>query len=127
MSLNQIIKKMAVEAMNAGGAFEFIEGEVYSAPPNIKLKLKNNNKLIIPSQFITVPEHLKRHKRKANISSSNVSESMTAAGDPSHTHNITSITLRDAEIEFTDELKVGERVMVAVVQGGQSFFIIDRF
>jgi hypothetical protein len=125
--MNQIIKKMAIEAINAQGAFEFLEGEVVSSPPNIRLRLKRNSKLVIPSKFIIVPEHLKRHKRRANISSSNVSESMSSAGDPSHTHNITSITLNNAEIEFTDELKVGDRVMVAAIQGGQSFFIIDRF
>lgn len=116
-----------MEAVRAGGPLEFIEAEVYSAPPSIKLKLKGNDKLIIPSAFIRIPEHLTRHKRVANISSSYVSESMTSAGDPSHTHNIRSVSLKNAEIEFIDELKKGDKVMVAAVQGGQSFFIIDRF
>lgn len=127
MSLSQTIKKMAYEAIMAGNPLQFIEGEIHSPPPNIRLKLKNNPKLIIPSEFIRISEHLTRHKRTADISSSSVSGSTTSAGDPTHTHNIQSITLRNAVIEFTDELKKGDKVMVAVIQGGQSFFIIDRF
>lgn len=125
MSMNQTIKKMAVEAIRATGMLELIEAEIYSGSP-VRLKLKGNDKLIIPSDFITVPEHLTRHKSRVNISSAIVSDSMTSNGDPSHTHNIQSIKLTNAEIEFLDELKTGDKVMVAAVQGGQSFFIIDR-
>lgn len=127
MSVAQTIKKMAIEAVNANSPLQFIEGEVYSAPPNIQLRLKNNSKLVIPSEFIHIVEHLTRHKRTVNITSSNVGDLMTSAGDPEHTHNIQSLSLKNAEIEFTDQLKKGDKVMVAAIQGGQSFFIIDKF
>jgi|SRR5690625_3177270 len=127
MSVAQTIKKMAKEAMDASSPLQFIEAEVHSAPPNIQIRLKDNKKLLIPSEFIRISEHLTRHKRTANISSSNISESMTSAGEKSHTHNIQSLTLKNAEIEFVDQLKIGDKVMVAAIQGGQSFFIIDRF
>jgi Protein of unknown function (DUF2577) len=127
MSVAQTIKKMAIEAVNANSPLQFIEGEVYSAPPNIQLRLKNNSKLVIPSEFIHIAEHLTRHKRAVNITSLNVGDLMTSAGDPEHTHNIQSLSLKNAEIEFTDQLKKGDKVMVAAIQGGQSFFIIDKF
>ncbi|MGJ9460126.1 DUF2577 family protein [Oceanobacillus sp. CF4.6] len=127
MSMNQIIKKMAVEAVRSMGTLEFIEAEVHSSPPDIRLKLKGNKKLIIPSSFIIIPEHLTRRVQTVNISSSNISESMTLAGDPSHSHDLQSITMKNVEIEYLDELKKGDKVMVAAIQGGQTFFIIDRF
>jgi hypothetical protein len=127
MGVGQIIKKLAKEAVDSSGPLQFIEAEVHSAPPNIQLRLKENTKLIIPKEFISVSEHLTRHKRIADISSSNIAESMTSAGYTAHTHNITALTMKDAQIEFKDELKKGDRVMVAAIQGGQSFFVIDRF
>lgn len=102
MSIAQTIKKMALESMKASSPLQFIEGEVQSSPPNVQLRLKNNPKLIIPADFIIVPEHLTRHTRTAMIDGSHVN------------------------VSFTDGLKAGDKVMVAAVQGGQSFFIIDR-
>ncbi len=106
MSIAQTIKKMALEAIDTNSPLQFIEGEIHSAPPNIELRLKNNPKLIIPSEFIIVSEYLTKYKR---------------------TVNMPSLSLKNAEIEFLEELKTGDKVMVAAIQGGQSFFIIDRF
>jgi hypothetical protein len=127
MSLGQTIKKMAMETINSSSPLQFMEGVVHSAPPNIQIKLKDNPKLVIPSKFIRVAEHLTRHSRTADISSSNISSSLSRAGDPQHTHSVNSLTLNNATINFTDELKKGDKIMVAAIQGGQSFFIIDRF
>lgn len=94
---------MAYEAIMANNPLQFIEGEILSSPPNIKLRLKNNPKLDIPRDFVRVSEHLTKHIRIADIGGTST------------------------KIEFTDELKKGDKVMVAAIQGGQSFFIIDRF
>ncbi|WP_368653772.1 DUF2577 domain-containing protein [Ornithinibacillus sp. 4-3] len=125
-SLGQLIKKMAKESMEAGKPLQLVEGVIQSTSP-ITLKLKQNEKLIIPSDFILVAHHLKSHTRVATISTSSVGETMTEAGDPNHTHNIQSITLNNAHIQFASALQTGDKVMVAVIQGGQSFFIIDKF
>lgn len=127
MSLGQIIKKMASEAGLANGPLEFIEGVIHKAPPSMELKLKGNEKLIIPSDFIRVSEHLTRHSRRVDISSTNIDGTLSRAGDPPHAHSIQSLSVSNAVMEFTDELKKGDKVMVAAIQGGQSFFIIDRF
>lgn len=108
MSIAQTIKKMAIEAVNASSPLQFIEGEVISNPPNIQLRLKNNPKLEIPAEFITIPEHLKRQKHTVTFSDNDDIKG-------------------SATLEFANELKTGDKVMVVAIQGGQSFFIIDRF
>lgn len=37
------------------------------------------------------------------------------------------ISIAERLTEPGKELKIGDRVMVAIIQGGQSFFILDRF
>jgi hypothetical protein len=125
--MNQTIKRLAMEAMLNSSPLQLIEAVVVSSPPDIKIKLKDNAKLVIPNDLIMVSEHLTRHTGTGNISNANVSGNLSDAGDPKHTHNIQSLSLSNAKIDFTDELKNGDRVMVAAIQGGQSFFIIDRF
>ncbi|AUJ25197.1 DUF2577 domain-containing protein [Virgibacillus dokdonensis] len=126
MSIGQTIKKMAKEAVDASKPLQFVEGVIHSISP-VQLRLKQNDKLIIPSDFIHVARHLTQHTRTATISTGSVGEKMTLAGDPEHAHNIHSITLNNATIHFSNALQTGDKVMVAVIQGGQSFFIIDKF
>lgn len=126
MSISQTIKKMAKEAMDSGSPLQLVEGIVQSPLPNIQLKLKSNSKLIIPSDLIGVAEHLTSHTRTANISSSKVSGNTDESGDPEHKHKIDSVSLTSTTISFDSNLNTGDKVMVAVVQGGQSFFVIDK-
>lgn len=100
----QIIKKMAAEAALSGEPVQYYEALVVSAPPNLQIKLKDNAKLVIPKDLITVSEHLTKHTRRVKVD-----------GGGTQTH------------EFIDELKKGDKVRVASMQGGQSFFILDRF
>lgn len=117
MSIAQTIKKMASEAVEAGGPLQFVEGVVQNPLPNVEVMLKNNSKLIIPSDLITVSEHLTEHTRKADISSDDISSD----------EDVEELKLKEATIKFKNNLKTGDKVMVAVIQGGQSFFIIDKF
>lgn len=127
MNLGQMIKKLSLESFNSSSPLQFFEGVVHSAPPNIQIKLKDNPKLIIPRKFIRISEHLTRHSRTVNISSSNITSSLSRSGDPEHAHDVNSLSLNGATLNFTDELKKGDKIMVVAIQGGQSFFIIDRF
>lgn len=102
-SLKQMIQRMATQANDQSGPVQLVQGVVVGAPPNLSVRLKNNNKLIIPKDLLIVAEHLTRHTRTIRVN-----------GGAAQTY------------EFMDELKTGDRVMVEVVQGGQSFFITDR-
>lgn len=105
-NLAQLIKKIALEAVESSSPLRFVEGSIQSTSP-LSLRLKKNSKLIIPSELITVADHLSSQKKNAVIVNDGGGESVT--------------------IEFESQLEVGNRVMVAVIQGGQSFFIIDKF
>lgn len=122
----QIIKKAAKDANQSESPLEIIEAVVSIAPPNLKIKVKNNAKLDIPTEIIQVSEHLTKHKRTANVTGAVIASSMTPNGQGPHTHDITGVDIEEADIEFTDELKLGDQVMVAKLQGGQSFYIFDR-
>lgn len=104
-NLAQLIKKIAVEAVEANKPLHFVEGIIQSTTP-VSLKLKKNDKLIIPSDLITVADHLTPQSKKAIIRGEETTE---------------------VTIEFGSQLDIGNKVMVAVIQGGQSFFIIDKF
>ncbi|EID42851.1 DUF2577 domain-containing protein [Parageobacillus thermoglucosidasius] len=99
----QTIKKIALEAVQAESPLRLVEATVVSPPPDIQIRLKGNPKLLIPSDIISIAEHLTKHKRQIRVNGGTVQE-----------------------YEFVDELKMNDRVMVAIIQGGQSFFIIDR-
>ncbi|WP_404407746.1 DUF2577 domain-containing protein [Jeotgalibacillus malaysiensis] len=104
MSLKQKMLKIAEQAQHASSPVMLVKGEVVSPPPNISVRLKSNSKLVIPSSMIMIAEHLKNHSRQIRVN-----------GGSTNTY------------EFMDELKSGDKVMVASIQGGQSFFIIDRY
>lgn len=122
----QLIKHMAVEAVDGSGPVQFLEAVVLTKPPELSIKLKSNAKLIIPKSLLVVAEHLTEHFKTGKVMSEAVESSLSLEGSGPHEHDITSLVLGEAIIEFKDELAVGDEVMVASIQGGQSFFIIDR-
>lgn len=89
-------------------------GTVKAAPPGIIVKL-DNSPIELDKDDLIVAQWLTKHKRTATVTAINVTPA-----------DISSITLTDAEIEFTDELKVGDRVLVAAVGAGQRYIILDR-
>lgn len=119
------IKGIVSEALGTMNPVALIECVVVSENP-INLRLGDDSRMILPENALIIPERLTRHKRNVNIVGTNINTDMTTEGYTSHTHDVNSMEVTGAEIEFTDELKKGEKVMVAAVQGGQSFFIIDR-
>jgi hypothetical protein len=126
---------------------ELMEAEVVSGPPDLKLKLKGNDKLIVPKELIVVAERLCRVKRKATLANSgktsvSPAQSFTGKTDdvPGHLHDVTlSVALSDrdfkaenSEIHYLnddledDVLKAGDKVLVVSYEGGQKYFVMDR-
>lgn len=128
-------------------------GTVTSAPPEIKIKLDNMQDELEAEDLIIL-EHLTNHKRKVKLSipkltltnfqSSGapvIGATMSSAGDPSHTHGLTFNSLQFSgegqastpnneaqyvELEFMDELKEGDRVILMEIMEGQLFVVLDR-
>ncbi|QDX93643.1 DUF2577 domain-containing protein [Brevibacillus laterosporus] len=100
-------------------------GTVIAPPPAIRVKVDNDEKLELLAEDLIVAEHLTRHTRKVTLTSERVDESMATAGYTPHTHDITSLVIT-GEIEFTDELKAGDRVIIQSINEGQTYIIQDR-
>ncbi|MGM0883711.1 MAG: DUF2577 family protein [Bacillota bacterium] len=67
VSLGQLIKQHSMKSVQSLKLMELMEAEVVSAPPDLKIKLKGSDKLIIPKELIIVAEHLCEVKRKVNL------------------------------------------------------------
>lgn len=99
----EIMKKVARDTINNERPVKLIEAVVDSPPPNLSIRLKNDPKLTIPKELLVVSEVLTNHIRTVRINGGETTQ-----------------------IEFTEGLKVGDRVMVIAYQGGQKFYINDR-
>lgn len=96
------------------------------------------HKRIMTIRKRTDPRFASGYSREFNslisVKSTNVNESMSVEGYVSHTHDISSLelndiqnsfTFEDVEIEYQDELKKGDRVIV-VSDNDQEYYVIDR-
>lgn len=89
-----------MEAVEASKPTQIAYGKVTSASP---LKVKVSEKLILTSEVLVVPEHLKDHE----------------------------VTLKDqqnVETKYTmkSALKTGDKVVMLRNRGGQKYLILDR-
>ncbi|KIV55262.1 hypothetical protein AM501_06680 [Aneurinibacillus migulanus] len=115
---------------------DIVFGTITAPPPNIRVKVDNET-LEIEKDDVVILQYLTKHKRKIRITSNTASLSKEEAtsialdGSPyKHKHDIEvtngSLTVTEAEIEYLDELKAGERVVLAEIEKGQKYVILDR-
>lgn len=99
-NLTALIKRAALEAVEAGKPAQIAYGRVVSTTP---LQVKVSEKLILTSEVLIVPEHLTDHE-------------------------ITLKTAPDIELKYTvmNALKAGDQVVMIRNRGGQQYLIIDR-
>ncbi|WP_309121547.1 DUF2577 family protein [Paenibacillus sp.] len=141
-----MIKRHSIKSVQSLRLPELMEAEVVSGAPDLKIKLKGSDKLIIPKELIVVAEHLCRVHRKANLTNvgktSISKQTFTADTDlvMQHQHSVSvdvelkerDFTAEQSEIHFLNEdseddlLKKGDKVMALSFEGGQKFFVLDR-
>lgn len=131
----QLIKKTSLEAGEAAGPVAVEFGTVASASP---IKIRIDQKKLLSDAFLIIPEHLTDH----SISMA-VSHSTEPAGARSHMHSVTTTTgsgTTDTDSEpnhshvytgtksfmMLNGLKVGEKVILLRMQGGQKYIVLDR-
>ncbi|MFP4976475.1 DUF2577 family protein [Paenibacillus sp. CN-4] len=114
---------------------------VTSAPPELKIKVDHMNVELEKDDLIVV-QSLTKHKRTVTLISEggasgeagNMTSSATGtvSGNPAElqlkglTFSSADFTAKEAELEFLDELKKDDRVLVAGIQQGQMYVILDR-
>ncbi|MGP0587274.1 DUF2577 family protein [Paenibacillus timonensis] len=115
---------------------------VTAAPPELKIKVDHMN-VELEKDDLIVAQSLTKYSRKVNVKSEGKTEvsstSITQASVlvvSSGSGEITkftsfgmssaNLTVQEAELEFTDELKKDDRVIVAGIHQGQTYLILDR-
>jgi len=138
MSLLELIKTTAMAAFHASNPVNIVFGKVIEAKP---LKIELHSKLILTDEFLFVAEHLTRHERVVSIQfqypknytkrqigdegkqASSKRKSQGEARAIPYEH----YEMKYAKIVFEDGLKIGDKVVLHRVQGGQKYFVSDRY
>ncbi|MBD2867736.1 DUF2577 domain-containing protein [Paenibacillus arenilitoris] len=143
---SQLVQLIRAIGHNADVSIEL--ATVTAAPPELKIKVDHMN-VELEKDDLVVAQSLTKHKRKINLKSeggTKVSAKnevpaaptgfkvgftlVSAHGDQlmfaSLDLSSADQTIEEAELEFTDELKEGDRVLVAGIQQGQTYIILDR-
>lgn len=150
--LSEIIKRMALEAMDGTKPARAVMGQVVKANP---LKVKISDKLTLTEDNLVVPESLTDHyiyidiekderktsydikikddskKTKDELTGITVTGEGVSYNDPKHFHEMPElefdeIKVTKAKIKVYNALKKGDNVILLRDQGGQKFYIIDR-
>lgn len=94
----QLIKRAAIDAVEAAKPVAFLFGVVVSVNP---LEINVDQKMSIKQSHLIVPEHLTDYKVQMKLAI-------------------------DQEVLVKNALKKGDRVILARLQGGQKFVVVDR-
>lgn len=111
-NLTQLIKRAAIDAVDAEKPTSFLHGTVVSASP---LKVQVSDRLILTADVLIIPESLTNHDVIVEMEWDTEEESL-------HEHEIKGTKI----LKIKNALQTGDKVILARNVGGQQFFIIDR-
>lgn len=116
-----LIKKAAVEAVNAGSPMGLLFGKVTSIAP---LTVQVNQKLILTEEFLVLTYAVKDHYRDMTVN--HMTENASGGGgDAAYAaHNHPYVGRKQFLIH--NDLQVGEYVVLLKAQGGQQYLVLDR-
>lgn len=136
---SQLVQLIRAIGYNSEITFEL--ATVTSAPPQLKIKVDHMN-VELEKDDLIVARSLAKHtrrvnlnvKKKASISSTSIDSLYTltlpqGSGEWSLLSfglNSADFKVEEAELEFTDELKKDDRVIVVGMNEGQTYIILDR-
>lgn len=108
----ETIKQAAVDAVEAAKPAAFFFGKVESISP---IEVRIEQKTVILARFLIVPEQFSR--RTVHLQGE-----MQTETESGHQHTVRI----DQEVAIASPLAVGDTVILARVQGGQRYLILDR-
>lgn len=119
--LVKLIKKAAMEAVNASKPANMIFGKVISISP---LKIKVDQKLILTSAQLALTRSVTDYRLSVTVDHKTESTSggINADSFAAHTHDVKG----KKEITVHGALEVGEEVVLMQLSGGQKYIVIDR-
>lgn len=102
-NLVQVIKKAAVEAVEASKPAKFVYGTVKKIAP---LEIALEQKVTLTSEFLTLSSKVKDYTVDVTIE--------------------TELSTEKGKITVHNSLKVGDKVIMLRDAGGQNFYVMDR-
>ena len=130
---SELIKKIAIKAVESKSPTAMVFGTVISIDP---LQVKISNELILTKEFLIVPKSLSNYEITIQMNS----ETDMVGTNTEHTHVVNSTTSEKGSfnnthkhtikgtqtISINNALKINDKVILARVQGGQSYIILDK-
>lgn len=115
-NLSQVIKKMALDAVEANKPMELVLGTVISINP---IKISLSQLLIIGESFILNPEGLAGQELTISLDE----QTITLKNDEDELKEYT-IMPQDLKIKIKSQIKQDDKVFLLRLQGGQKYFIL---
>lgn len=126
----QLVKKAAVEAVEAAKPVQFLFGQVISASP---LKIQVDQKSIYTERMLVLTRNVTEHEIDISISAQSVvishghpvTDTYTGGGtaqEINHNHPIKG----RKKIKIHNGLVVGDWVVMARIQKGKKYVVLDR-
>lgn len=142
---SQLVQLIRAIGYNSEITFEL--ATVTSAPPQLKIKVDHMN-VELEKDDLIVAQSLAKHTRKVNLKSeggTKIYADIKKVKAPPYQFSLNHLfggsgkleffginmaaadqTIEEAELEFTDELKKDDRVIVVGMNEGQTYIILDR-
>lgn len=121
MNLVEVIKQIAVEANEAGKPMQITYGQVVSAAP---LAIKIEQKLTLPAEFFKLTKAVTDHYVDMTVNHVTGERAGGAGYGEFAAHNHAYSGRKKFLVH--NGLKVGEKVILLRVQGGQRYIVLDR-
>ena len=121
IDLLNVIKKAAVDAVNASQPSDFYFGKVTSAKP---LKILVEQKMTLSTAQLVLTRNVTDFKTKVTVDWSTGTRSGGSGEDSfaSHSHSISGTK----EITIHNALQKGDEVILLKQKGGQKYLVLDR-
>lgn len=115
-NLSQVIKKMALDAVEANKPMELVLGSIISINP---IKISLSQLLLISENFILNPEGLAGQELTISLDE----QTITLKNDEDELKEYT-IMPQDLKIKIKSQIKQDDKVFLLRLQGGQKYFIL---
>lgn len=112
--LVSLIKKAAVDAVEGEKPASVLFGTVTSISP---LQVNVEQRLTLSGEMLTLTSHVMDYSVELDVNWQTGS-----GGDPGHSHPVAGTKA----VTVKNGLKIGEKVVLLRMQGGQRFLILDR-
>ena len=114
-SLVEVIKKAAVEAVNASNPTSLVLGMVVNTEP---LKILVDQRMTLDEDFLILTKHVVDHYVDMTVQHTTENENCSIT----HKHGYSG----KKKVLLHYGLKQGESVLLIKVQGGQKYIVLDR-